>query len=281
MYFCFLNLFPKINLMLAIKKIFILKNKTDFCKSAAIDYLRFIFIKNFDTTLFQNHMLHHLINLVFPKICAGCKGVLLEAEQTICVSCRHKMPVTNHFIDFENDAFKIFYGRLDVAFVAALFYFQKQSLVQEMIYSLKYRGNQKVGNILGLWVGAKLKCLEICKTFDYIIPVPLHQRKYRKRGYNQLTTFGMALSETIFVAYDDSILKRNIYSQSQTKKSLNNRNVLQSAIFEATFDESHHNKHFLIIDDVLTTGATIEGCAKALQKIPGTKISVVCMAYTH
>ena len=226
-------------------------------------------------------MLQHLINLVFPKVCAACKGILLEAEQSICVSCRHEMPLTNHFIDFQNDAFKVFYGRLDVAFVATLFFFQKQSLVQETIYSLKYRGNQEVGKTLGLWVGGELKILEISKTFDYIIPVPLHRRKFRKRGYNQLTTFGMALSETISVSFDDGILQRNLYSKSQTKKSLNSRNALQSSVFEAVFNESHHNKHFLIIDDVLTTGSTIEACARALQKIPGAKISVVCMAYTH
>lgn len=226
-------------------------------------------------------MLQHLVNLIFPLVCAGCKGILLEAEASICVGCRHEMPITNHFSDFDNDAFKLFYGRIDVVFVATLFYFQKQSLVQEMIYSLKYRGNQNIGDVLGSWIGSKIKELDVCKTFDYIIPVPLHARKLRTRGYNQLTMFGNALAKSTDIKFETSILKRNIYSKSQTKKTILNRNLFQSAVFEAIFDESHTNKHFLIVDDVLTTGATIEACAKALQKIPGAKISVVCMAFTH
>ena len=106
-------------------------------------------------------VLQHLINLVFPKVCAACKNILLEAENIICTSCRHEMPTTNHYLDLDNDAFKLFYGRVDVVFVATLFYFQKQSLVQEMIYSLKYRGNQDVGTTLGFWMGSNLKPLAV------------------------------------------------------------------------------------------------------------------------
>lgn len=226
-------------------------------------------------------MLNHLINLIFPKVCAGCKGILLEAEAVICTSCRHEIPTTTHFSDFNNDAFKVFYGRVDMVFVATLFYFQKQSLVQEIIYSLKYRGNQEVGKSLGYWVGENLKNLEISKTFDMIIPVPLHSKKLRKRGYNQVTKFGQSIAEILKIELNENILKRNINTKSQTKKSIFNRNQIDETVFEAVFDESHSNKHFLIIDDVLTTGATIEACAKALQKIPDSKISVVCMAFTH
>ena len=226
-------------------------------------------------------MLNHLINLIFPKVCAGCKSILLDAEDSICTSCRHEIPTTNHFSELENDAFKVFYGRVDVVFVAALLYFQKQSLVQEIIYSLKYRGNQSIGKTLGFWVAHNLKNLAVTKTFDVIIPVPLHAKKMRKRGYNQVTKFGNSIADVLNIEYNELILRRNIYTKSQTKKSIFGRSKVNEEVFEATFNESHHHKHFLIIDDVLTTGATVAACAIAMQKIPGAKISVVCMAFTH
>ena len=226
-------------------------------------------------------MLEHLVNLFFPKVCAACKGILNTNENTICTGCRHELPVTNHFTDFENDAYKMFYGRIDVHFVASLLYFQKHSLVQEIIYSLKYRGNQQVGRTLGLWAASYLHDISTIQKFDFLVSVPLHPRKMRSRGYNQVFQFGEAISETLDIPFEPKLLKRNVYTKSQTKKNLIKRNELKTNVFEAVFENHHHEKHFVILDDVLTTGSTIEACAKALQKIPGAKISVVCMAFTH
>ncbi len=225
-------------------------------------------------------MLHRLIDLLFPKVCAGCKSILLMEEIAICTDCRHEIPTTNHHLGAKNEIHALFYGKINLDFAASLFYFQKQGLVQELIFSLKYRGNQELGTVLGFWMGEKIKNLPIVKSFDYIIPVPLHPRKMRKRGYNQISTFGKALSEIIEKPFEESILKRAVYSKSQTKKSFFERTQIDKTAFEVVFDSSHHDKHFLLIDDVLTTGTTIESCAFALLKIPGAKISLATIAMT-
>jgi ComF family protein len=126
-----------------------------------------------------------------------------------------------------------------------------------------------------------LKNLNLKIPFDVIIPVPLHKRKFKERGYNQVATFGKALSEGLKIPYDDSVLFRKIYSKTQSKKNLSGRSENINNMFDVIISEENHNKHFVIIDDVLTTGATLEACSRALLKIPGAKISIVCMAMAH
>jgi ComF family protein len=150
-----------------------------------------------------------------------------------------------------------------------------------MIHGLKYRGQEEVGTILGEWYAEDLKTLEIVGSVDAIIPVPLHKKRLRNRGYNQVTNFGLALSENLKIPFNANLLKRNIYSKTQSKKNLLGRTEGIDSIFDVSFSEKDHNKHFLLIDDVITTGATLEVCSKALLKIPGAKISIVCMAMAH
>jgi ComF family protein len=126
-----------------------------------------------------------------------------------------------------------------------------------------------------------LKNSKILQSVDEIIPVPLHKRKLRERGYNQVTNFGTTLSEGLNIAYNPNLLVRNIYSKTQSKKTLLNRSDGIDTIFDVAFSEKDHDKHFLLIDDVITTGSTLEACSHALLKIPGAKISIVCMAMAH
>ena len=226
-------------------------------------------------------MFKSLINLFFPPVCAGCHLFLLSNENVICTICRHNIPLTNHHLNTENEAFKKFYGRIPVEYASALLYFHKTGIVQELIHNLKYKGQEEIGSVLGMCYAEDLKNPAIIQSVDEIIPVPLHKRKLRERGYNQVTNFGLSLSKNLNISYNPNLLVRNIYSKTQSKKNLLNRSDGIDTIFTTSFTEKDHNKHFLLIDDVITTGSTLEACSHALLKIPGAKISIVCMAMAH
>lgn len=226
-------------------------------------------------------MLNSLINLFFPKVCAGCKSFIGTNEYVICTNCRHELPLTNHHLNYNNEAFKKFYGRIPVEGVSAFLYFNKKGMVQELIHNLKYKGHEEIGTFLGEWYASDLKNSDLIKNVDVIIPVPLHKKRLKERGYNQITNFGMALSESFGIPLKATVLKRKVYSKTQSKKNLLGRMDDIETVFDVDFKEEDSNKHYLLIDDVITTGATLEACSKALLKIPGAKISIVCMAMAH
>ena len=226
-------------------------------------------------------MFKNIVNLFFPPVCAGCHSFLVSNENVICTLCRHNIPLTNHHLNAENEAFKKFYGRIPVEYTSALLYFHKKGIVQELIHNLKYKGQEQIGTVLGEWYAEDLKNVTNLQSINEIIPVPLHKRKLRERGYNQVTNFGIKLSEGLNIAYNPNILVRNVYSKTQSKKNLLNRSEGIDTVFDVIFTEKDHDKHFLLIDDVITTGSTLEACSHALLKIPGAKISIVCMAMAH
>ena len=226
-------------------------------------------------------MFKNIINLFFPPVCSGCESFLLSNENVICTLCRHNIPLTNHHLNPENEAFKKFYGRIPVEHVSALLYFHKKGIVQELIHSLKYRGHQEIGTVLGDWYAEDLKHSKIIQSAHEIIPVPLHKRKLRERGYNQVTDFGISLSKNLKIPFNPMLLERKVYSKTQSKKNLLGRTEGIDVVFDVSYTEKDHNKHFLLIDDVITTGSTLDACSHALLKIPGAKISIVCMAMAH
>lgn len=226
-------------------------------------------------------MLKKLMKLFFPEVCSGCSEILLQNEKVICISCRHNLPLTNHLLTIENEGFKKFYGKINVEHTSSMLYYHKKGIVQQLIHNLKYKNHQEIGTILGNWHVEDLKTNDILKTVDYIIPVPLHKKRMKERGYNQVNTFCEAISNGLEKKYDHSILTRNEYAVTQSKKNLIGRNAVSDTTFQTQFSEIHHNKHFLLIDDVLTTGATLEACGKAILKIPGSKLSIVTMAMSQ
>lgn len=226
-------------------------------------------------------MLKNLINLLFPKLCAGCNSLLLQNEVLICTNCRHELPLTQHHLMNNNYIAKKFYGIIPIQFCSAMLYFHKDGIVQNLIHHLKYKNRPEIGTILGNWYANDIREIAKDQKFTTIIPVPLHKKRLKERGYNQVTTFCEALSQNLGIEINDQLLYRKMYSKTQTKKSKEARSEITNTLFDVSFTSAHHGKHFLLVDDVITSGATLEACARALLKIPDVKISILTIAYTY
>ncbi len=226
-------------------------------------------------------MLQAFFNLFYPEVCAGCDALLLSDEYVICTECRHEIPLTYHSTNAQNEAMSKFYGRVPIENAIAFIYFHKKGIVQQLIHRLKYRGQQQIGTAIGHWFSSDLKPLVENQKIQTIVPVPIHSRRLRERGYNQVSTFGQSLAKDLQIKYDPEILSRAVYSKTQTRKGLFGRSDLKENVFESHFSPDQHNMHFLLIDDVLTTGATLEACSRALLEIPGARVSIACMAFTQ
>lgn len=225
-------------------------------------------------------MLQSLINLLYPALCNGCDALLAESEDAICARCRHDLPFTGHYLNPGNETAQKFYGRVPLEHASSLVYFHKEGMVQQLIHNLKYRKQQSVGRVMGGLYAPLLKQVPELAGVTDIIPVPLHPRRMRERGYNQVTEFGLALSQGLGIPYTENILVREVYTKTQTKKDREKRAGVSSA-FNVRFTEADSGKHFLLIDDVITTGATLEACGKLLLQIPGAKLSIVTIAYAQ
>lgn len=220
----------------------------------------------------------NLLNLFFPKVCEACKLQLQDNEQFICTRCRHQLPVTNFHFNEDDKVKKILYGRVRLENATALLHFSKKSIVQELLHNLKYRGHEYIGDLFGQWLGEELKTIETYKSIDIVVPVPLHKRKYRQRGYNQVTKFGQAIADALGVEYNASVLLKKQNTRTQVFKGRLKRFDDTNTRFEIDNHKALKNKHVLLIDDIITTGATIEACANVLSSIEGLKISLATIA---
>ncbi|MDB4036936.1 phosphoribosyltransferase family protein [Polaribacter sp.] len=226
-------------------------------------------------------LLKDLFYLFYPNICANCKEQLLQNEKVICTFCRHDLPLTNFKNYTRNKVSSIFSGRITIEKAYALLFFRKQGITKNLIHDLKYRGNEGVGVFFGNWIGEIVAKNKEFSTVDFIVPVPIHAKKKKIRGYNQVTKFGEYLSMHLKVPLNEDVLIRQSATKTQTLKSRFERfNDLESK-FSARNTSIFKEKHILIIDDVITTGATLEACAKELLKTPGIKISILTMSYTE
>ena len=223
-------------------------------------------------------MIKNLLNLFFPKVCYACDAILSDNELHICTSCRHDLPVTNYHFNNDDPVKKVLYGRTDIKQGTALFHFQKQSRVQQLLHNLKYQGHHEIGKTLGQWLGHELKASGKYTTIDLVVPVPLHKKKQRKRGYNQVAKFGQEIARALNVPYHDSILVKTSSTETQVHKKRRSRWQNDQEVFTVVNLDLIKNKHVLIVDDVITTGATLEACAQQLQKGYQVKISIATIA---
>ena len=223
-------------------------------------------------------MLSSIINLFFPQTCGCCLSTLSDNEHCICTDCRHRLPVTNFHKTNDDTVKKVFYGRAKIEYATALFRFEKKGVVQQLIHQLKYKGQEDIGVFLGEWLGEDLKTIEDYKTIDVVVPVPLHKKKRKTRGYNQVTKFGVKITEALNVEYIDDVLIKVTNSASQVNKKRFARWNNSNELFSATNLDRIANKHILLVDDIITTGATLEACILELNKAENVKISIATMA---
>ncbi len=226
-------------------------------------------------------LLKDIFQLFFPDVCLSCKLQLTKNETVICTTCRHDFTQTDYTTKSNNQIEKSFYGRIPIEEATALFYFHKKGKIQELIHQLKYKGHQEIGVFFGNWLGNEISESNRFKTIDYIVPVPLHPKKLKKRGYNQLTKFGEALSSTLNISFVEHKLGKIESTTTQTHKGKDARWKNVKELFYLTDTAFFENKHILLIDDVITTGATLEACSTKLLQCKNVKISIAVMAYTE
>jgi ComF family protein len=220
-----------------------------------------------------------LISLLFPRLCYACGNHLLRNENLICTECYVLIPRTNFHADENNPVAKLFWGRCMIEKAAAFSFYNKGSRIKNLIQSLKYKGIKEIGYELGKIYGRSLDASGFTENIDLIIPVPLHPAKMRIRGFNQSETISMGLSDSTRLPIDVKTLERSVISATQTKKSRYERWTNVEGIFRVADPQLVKGKHILLVDDVITTGSTIESCTNELLKIEGVRVSVVALAY--
>ncbi|MES2689491.1 MAG: ComF family protein [Bacteroidota bacterium] len=220
-------------------------------------------------------MLAALSNILFPNLCVGCNGVLLKAENQICTFCLDHFPETGFHLMPENDLEKTFWGRVRLQRAFSFLVFRKKGIVQKLLHELKYANNPELGILLGRLYASKLKRAGL--TFDAVIAIPLHASKQKLRGYNQSDCFAQGLSEVFNCAHLTTAVKRNKSTETQTRKDRIQRWDNVETVFEVVQPDTIQGKNILLVDDVITTGATIEACAQSILKHTD-KLSVASIA---
>jgi ComF family protein len=219
-------------------------------------------------------------SLIYPKICAACGNSLWKKEKVICTYCDFHLPRTHFHMERDNPVSRIFWGRIPVECASAFYYFNKGNKVQQLIHQLKYKGRRDIGIFLGEQYGYLLKNSLFFGSMDVIIPVPLHEKKLMKRGYNQSEQFAIGLGNSMKIPVDAHLLYRTKATETQTKKSRFRRWQNVEDLFAVRDPRNLDGRHILLVDDVITTGATIEACIKALCIVPSVRVSVAAIAVT-
>ena len=226
-------------------------------------------------------ILGDFVALFFPRYCRGCSEALVKGEDLICTRCMLEMPRSNYHIERENPFYNKIRGRIPVRFVMTLFKFVKGSRVQHILHALKYKNQPELGNMLGRIYGNDLLEAGYQREFDLIIPVPIHNSRRRKRGYNQSDEFGKGLSEILQIPCSDKMMERKIKTETQTRKTKLSRWENVKEVFRVTKAEEISGKRILLVDDVVTTGATLEACGNALVEAGCKELSIACIASTQ
>jgi ComF family protein len=226
-------------------------------------------------------MLHDFAGLIYPDLCMTCDNPLMKQERLLCTNCLIELPRTHYHLVNGNPVEQIFWGRVSVEKATAYFIFQKGSRYQKLIHQLKYKGAIEVGHELGRWFGSELTQNSYFDAIDLIVPVPLHPRKEKKRGYNQSLMIAEGLSLSLKKPIEKKTLYRKEYSETQTRKGRYDRWENVNSLFAVRNETTISGKHLLLVDDIITTGATLEACVTVLLKIPDVKVSIATLGYAN
>ena len=221
-----------------------------------------------------------VLHLVFPHVCTGCGSDILNEESVLCMRCIDAMPETNFELHPNNPVEKTFWGRLPLAAATAQFYFTKEGLMQTLMHRFKYKGNSDLGKQLGVLMGMQLSESNRFDDIDVLVPLPLFENKERQRGYNQSTVLCKGIAEVMQLPIIEDAVIRPMHTDTQTKKSRIERWKNMEGKFQLVDGSKISGKHILLVDDVITTGATVESCATALLEEANVKVSIaaLCMA---
>lgn len=223
-------------------------------------------------------IVNDIFSLFFPQVCEVCGCGLVKGEKIICIPCLLNLPRTYYHDQPDNKTAEIFAGIIPFKKASSYYFYTKHSPYTNIIHGLKYAGKQDIGQYFGELFGHELKESGFCENIDFIIPVPLHKNRHRERGYNQSLCIAEGLSKATGIAIDTKSVKRIVYTKTQTKKSKQERFGNVDHIFQLQKKHTLNHKHVLLLDDVITTGATIESLAQALEPVDGISISIASLA---
>lgn len=218
-------------------------------------------------------------SLVYPRSCEACGNSLFRHEQWLCNYCLLNLPKSHFHTEPGNVLEQVFYGRAPVERAASYYLFEKSGRVQQLLHSIKYRGNKELARQLGMLYAESLKETKAFSEADYLIPVPLHPKKQKQRGFNQSAEFARGLGDVLRVPLLENELIRTGFTSTQTRKQKFDRWENVKDVFSVRNPELLKGKKVVLVDDVITTGATIDACCQALGKAGGTRISVLSLAY--
>ena len=218
--------------------------------------------------------------MFFPHHCTGCGSDVVEDTQMLCLQCMEKLPETNFFEVSGNPIEKEFYGRSAIQSAGAAYYFTKDSLVQHLITELKYHGNMDIGIFLGKLTALQMQKTDRFNSIDCIVPLPLNKKKLQKRGYNQAALIAEGMSSVLNLPVITNAVSRKLFTETQTKKDRISRWQSMQDVFEVTNISLIENKHALLVDDIITTGATLEACGNVMLQVPNLKLSIATVAWT-
>lgn len=224
-------------------------------------------------------LLHDLLHLFYPHVCTGCGSDAIDLQQQLCLSCITHLPFTQFAFSAQNPVEKIFIGRMGITAAHSELYFSKSSIVQHLIHQLKYKGNQAIGHYLGEMMAGTLLKSKRFQQIQALVPVPLYPEKEKIRGYNQAAVICEGMSTVWQIPVWHQALIKQRATATQTKKHRDERwqNVHDS--FVVPEPEQLRNARVLLVDDVITTGASLEACGNRLLSIPGLQLSLASLAF--